>query len=73
MKFVYSNGLYGTRPLGHRDVYHRKPGWLFIELGDRTLEVDYDEKALLPRLLAALRRPSESSEEPDQQPAGGTE
>ncbi|NCT81893.1 MAG: hypothetical protein GXC94_02005 [Comamonadaceae bacterium] len=62
MKFVYSEGLYGTRPPGHRALYHRKPGWLFIEWGDKTLEVDYDE-TFFPRLLAALPRPFSTHKE----------
>lgn len=54
MKFVYTIGFYGPRPANHRAFYHRSPGWLYIELGSRTLEVDYDEKRPLPRLLAVL-------------------
>lgn len=42
MKLFLSRGLYGSRPVSHRDAYHLSPGWLFLELGSWTLEVDYD-------------------------------
>ena len=41
MKLFLSHQLYGKRPNGHRDMHHVEPGWLFIEAGDWTLEVDY--------------------------------
>lgn len=36
-----SRGLYGPRPSTHIDAYLRQPGWLVIEVGAWTLEVDY--------------------------------
>ena len=36
-----SRKLYGCRPRFHHDAYMASPGWLFIELGDWTLEVEW--------------------------------
>jgi hypothetical protein len=37
-------GLYGHRPITHRDAYMRAPGWLSLELGSLTLEVEWPTK-----------------------------
>jgi hypothetical protein len=53
MKFFLSHKQYGERPKGHRALHHLQPGWLFIEAGDWTLEVDY-EPAQLKRAFTIL-------------------
>lgn len=40
MKLFLSHGLYGQRPSSHRDLYQMQPGWVFMELGSWTLELD---------------------------------
>jgi hypothetical protein len=52
MKLFLTHKQYGERPQGHRDVHHVQPGWLFIEAGNWTLEVDYDPRMLRGALIA---------------------
>jgi hypothetical protein len=44
VSFFLSHGLYGQRPMSHRDCYLRAPGWLSLELGSWTLEIDWPAK-----------------------------
>jgi hypothetical protein len=46
VSFFLSCGLYGSRPVSHRDAYMRSPGWLSLELGSWTLEVDWPTKPI---------------------------
>lgn len=57
MPLFLSRGLYGVRPRTHLDAHHMAPGWLFIEAGQWTLEVDYEPGLLLivlPSFLLAV-------------------
>jgi hypothetical protein len=41
MTFFLSHNLYGARPRTHMDAHHSQPGWLFLELGGWTLEIEH--------------------------------
>lgn len=51
MKTFLSCGSYGSRPLSHRSAYLMAPGWLFLELGSWTLEVEYSPEAWPARVF----------------------
>jgi hypothetical protein len=58
MKTFLSCGSYGTRPLSHRSAHLMAPGWLFLELGSWTLEVEFNPETwpariILPRFVKA--------------------
>ena len=57
VNFFLSDGLYGRRDESHRDMYQRQPGWLFIEWGSRTLELDWEAGAVSRAVFGALRVP----------------
>ncbi|MBI2767990.1 MAG: hypothetical protein HYX47_00055 [Burkholderiales bacterium] len=48
--FFLSNGLYGQRPWHHFDLHWAAPGWLFVEVGSYTLEIEHPQ---LPALHQA--------------------